>query len=43
MKAYEVSNLYGSTSFAMATEPTADDYFYIQGVKFTFKAVPSLP
>ena len=43
MKAYEVSNLYGSTIFDLATEPTAGDYFYLQGVKFTFAAAPASP
>ena len=38
MKVYEAGNLYGSTVFDLATEPTAGDYFYIQGVKFTFVA-----
>jgi hypothetical protein len=42
MKTYGVSTLSGSTTLDLATNPTAGDYVVIQGVKFTFRAVPSL-
>lgn len=38
MPAYGVSTLYSSSVFDLATNPTAGDYFYVQGVKFTFVA-----
>lgn len=40
---YESSTLTYSTIFDLATNPTADDYFYIKGVKFTFVAAPANP
>lgn len=36
MKVYEASNLTSTTTLDLATNPTAGDYIYIQGVKFTF-------
>lgn len=41
MSTYEASTLYGSTTLDLATNPTATDYVYIQGVKFTFVASPA--
>jgi hypothetical protein len=41
MRVYETATLYNSTTLDLATNPTADDYVIIQGVKFTFKAIPS--
>jgi len=38
---YSSNNLTGTASLALATQPTADDTIVIQGVTFTFKAVPS--
>lgn len=43
MNTYGVSTLSGSTTLDLATNPTAGDYVVIQGVTFTFRAVPSLP
>lgn len=36
MPVYEASNLTTTTTLDLATNPTAGDYVYIQGVKFTF-------
>jgi len=38
MPVYEASNLTSTTTLDLATNPTAGDYIYIQGVKFTFVA-----
>lgn len=43
MKTYGVSTLYATTTFDCATNPTANDYVDIQGVRFTFVATPTLP
>lgn len=43
MMTYGVSTLSGSTTLDLATNPTAGDYIVLQGVKFTARAVPSLP
>jgi hypothetical protein len=43
MPTYEVSTLYWSTTLDLATNPTANDYVYIQWVKFTFVATPTNP
>lgn len=42
MSTYGVSTLSGSTTLDLATNPTAGDFVVIQGVKFTFRAVPAL-
>jgi hypothetical protein len=42
MPVYEASNLTSTTTLDLATNPTAGDFVYVQGVKFTFRAVPSL-
>lgn len=42
MKVYEASNLTSTTVLDLATNPTAGDFVVIQGVTFTFRAVPSL-
>lgn len=36
MEVYEASNLTSTTTLDLATNPTAGDYIYVQGVKFTF-------
>lgn len=36
MSVYGVSTLYSTTTLDLATNPTANDYVVIQGVKFTF-------
>lgn len=36
MQVYEASALTSTTTLDLATNPTANDYIYIQGVKFTF-------
>jgi hypothetical protein len=36
MPVYEASNLTTTTTLDLATNPTAGDYIYVQGVKFTF-------
>lgn len=41
MKTYGVSTLYATTTFDCATNPTANDYVDIQGVRFTFVATPA--
>lgn len=38
MPVYEASNLTSTTTLDLATNPTAADFVYIQGVKFTFVA-----
>lgn len=43
MKTYGVSTLYATTTFDCATNPTANDYVDIQGVRFTFVATPTNP
>lgn len=42
MPVYEASNLTTTTTLDLATNPTAGDYVEIQGVRFTFRAVPSV-
>lgn len=42
MKVYEASNLTSTTILDLATNPTAGDFVVIQGVTFTFRAVPAL-
>lgn len=41
MKVYGVSTLYATTTLDLATNPTANDYVDIQGVRFTFVASPT--
>lgn len=36
MKTYEVSTLTATTTLDLATNPTANDFIYIKGIKFTF-------
>lgn len=43
MQVYGVSSLYSTTTFDCATNPTADDWVEIQGVRFTFVATPTNP
>jgi len=38
MATYGVSNLYSTTVFDLATNPTATDFFTVHGVRFTFVA-----
>lgn len=42
MPVYGVSTLYSTTTLDLATNPTANDYVVIQGVKFTFVASPTV-
>ena len=42
MKVYEASSLTTTTTLDLATNPTAGDYVEIKGVRFTFRASPSL-
>lgn len=43
LNVYEVSTLTSSTILDLATNPTANDYVIIKGVKFTFVASPTDP
>jgi hypothetical protein len=43
MKVYDVSTLTSTTTLDLATNPTAGDFIYIKGIKFTFVATPTNP
>ncbi len=42
MNVYSASTLYSTTTLDLATNPTANDYVVVQGVKFTFVASPTV-